>query len=305
MKSSAQTFTVGLTVFLVGLGISGLTHAQSGPPQPRLDGSSLSTNSPTSSPQTGQIIPAGDMSLPPQGIPGNCYARVWEPPVYGTETDTLLAKQASERIEILPAQYGWVEQKVLVREAYERQEVVPAVYGTESERILVKPATTRWKKGRGLVEKVNNFTGEIMCLVEVPAEYKTVTTRVVKTPATTRLVPVPAEYKTVKIQKLIKPRQEKRIPISAEYQTVERTVLKSPGRMAWKSVLCETNAPADLKATPVKAAAPPAITSINTQSKSSATTKGDDDWFFMWDYDTLFNDGKLVPAEREYPFIQK
>jgi hypothetical protein len=35
--------------------------------------------------------------------------------------------------------------------------------------------STRWEKGRGLVEKVNNFTGEIMCLEEVPAEYQTVT----------------------------------------------------------------------------------------------------------------------------------
>jgi hypothetical protein len=52
-------------------------------------------------------------------------------------------------------------------------------------------------------------------------------------------------------------------------------------------------------------AAPPAITSIHAQSKSSAAKKGDDDWFFMWDYDTLFNDGKLEPAEREHPFMKK
>ena len=237
------------------------------------------------------------MSLPPQGVPGNCYARVWEPPVYGTETDKLLAKQASERIEILPAQYEWVEQKILIREAYERQEVVPAVYGTESQKLLVKPATTRWKKGRGLVEKIDNFTGEIMCLFEVPAEYKMVTTRVVKTPATTRLVKIPAEYKTIKVQKLVTPRQEKRIPIAAEYQTVQRTVLQSPGRMVWKSVICETNAPAGFQAVPIKAAAPPAITSINTQSKSTAMKKNDDDWFFLWNYDKLFNNGEWVRAE--------
>ncbi|MCZ6801695.1 MAG: hypothetical protein O7F12_14540 [Nitrospirae bacterium] len=145
-----------------------------------------------------------------------------------------------------------------------------------------------------------------MCLIEVPAEYKTVTTRVVKTPATTRLVKVPAEYKTFKVQKLVKPRQEKRFPIAAEYQTVQRTVLQSPGRMVWKSVLCETNAPDAFKAKQAKApAAPPAITSISTQSKSSTTKKGDDDWFFFWDYDKLFVDGEFVPAEREYPFLKR
>jgi hypothetical protein len=93
------------------------------------------------------------MSLPPQGVPGQCYARVWEDPVYGTETERVLAKQASERIDIIPAQYTLAEEQVLVREAYQREEVIPAVYETVSEKILVKPATTGWKKGRGLVEK--------------------------------------------------------------------------------------------------------------------------------------------------------
>ena len=303
MQSKWQMAVVTASLFTVVGGTQALSQSPGMPPQPNLGSSSMPSMASTA--QVGQIIPAGDMSLPPQGEPGKCYARVWEDEVYGTETDTILAKQASERIEIIPAQYEWVEQKILVREAYERQEVVPAVYGTETEKILVKPATTKWKKGRGLVEQVNNFTGEIMCLVEVPAEYKTVTTRVVKTPATTRLVQVPAEYKTIKVQKLVSPRQEKRIPIPAEYQTVQRTVLKTPGHMAWKSVICETNAPAGFQAKKVSAPAPAMPAAINTQSKSTASTKGDDDWFFFWDYDKLFGDGEFVPAEREYPFLKK
>ena len=39
-----------------------------------------------------------------------------------------------------------------------------------------------------------------MCLVEVPATYKTVTKTVLKTPATTRKVETPAEYTTVRKQ---------------------------------------------------------------------------------------------------------
>ena len=70
--------------------------------------------------------------------------------MYGTVTENLLAKEASERIEIIPAKYEWGEEKVLVRTAYEREEVVPATFDTITEEVLVKPATTKWEKGRGL-----------------------------------------------------------------------------------------------------------------------------------------------------------
>jgi hypothetical protein len=132
-----------------------------------------------------------------------------------------------------------------------------------------------------------------MCLVEYPAEYKTITTQVVKTPATKKLIQVPAEYNTVRMNKLVKPAEEKHFPIAAEYQTIERTVLTSPGRMTWKSVICETNAPAPQAKAPV---AP--ITAIYAQSKSPAPPKEKDDWFFLWDYDRLFDNGKWVMAER-------
>ncbi len=299
MKYSTQTLTVSFTLFLVGIGINGLSQAQSLPPQPRLDGPSFSTVEGASPSSSVEVIPAGDSSLPPQGVPGKCYVRVWEAPVYGTETEKRLARQASERIEIIPAEYTWIEEKVLVREAYEREEVIPAVHETVPEQILVKPANTRWKKGRGLVEKVDNFTGEIMCLIEVPAEYKTITTTVVKTPATKKLIQVPAEYKTVKVEKLVKPAQEKRIPIPATYQTVERTVLKSPGRMVWKSVICETNAPHSVKPLSVKATEPAfPVKEIDAEPSSSFKAKSDD-WFFLWDYDKLFEEGKLEQAERK------
>ena len=118
------------------------------------------------------FLPAGDMALPANAQAGKCYARAFEDPTYRTETEEVLKRQASERIELIPAQTEMVEQQVLVRAAFEREEIIPAQFDTVTEEILVKPATTRWKKGRGLIEKVNNFTGEIMCLEEVPAEYK-------------------------------------------------------------------------------------------------------------------------------------
>ena len=179
--------------------------------------------------------------LPPAANPGECFARVFIPPTFRTETEQVMAKEASERIEIIPAKYEWVEQRVLVEEASSSVEQFPAEYKWVSEKVLVEPAHTVWKKGRGLIEKVDNTTGEIMCLVEVPARYKTVKHQVMVNPATTRKVEIPATFKTVKVRKLVSEPQERRIPIPAEYQTVSKTAQVTEGHLEWQRVLCETN----------------------------------------------------------------
>jgi hypothetical protein len=231
---------------------------------------------------------AGTMELlPPEASAGECYARVFVPPDYRVVTEQVLKHEASERVEIIPAKYEWIEKKVLVREASERLEVVPAQYDWVEqkilveapsarmeeipakfewveEEILVEPAHTVWKKGTGLVEKVDNVTGEIMCLVEVPAKYKTIRTRVLREQAQTREVEIPAsyrivkkkvmvqgpterkieipaEYTTVKVRQMAYPPHEKRIQIPAEYGTVTRRELVAEGKMDWQRVLCKTN----------------------------------------------------------------
>jgi hypothetical protein len=173
-------------------------------------------------------------------------------------------QEASSRLEIIPAEYGWVEEQVLVKAASTRMEQVPAEYEWQEEQVMVKPAHTVWKKGRGLIERVDNATGEIMCLVEIPATYKTVRKKVMVRPPTTReieipavydtvkkrvqikppsqrTIEIPAAYKTVKVRKLVSPPEEQRIPIPAEYETVTNTEMITDGQMEWRQVICETN----------------------------------------------------------------
>ncbi len=231
--------------------------------------------------------PPDNQLLPPKAKAGECYTRVFIPATYKTETGQLLKREASERlvtipakyewveervmihaaserIEVVPATYGWVQERVLVKEASTRLEIVPPVYEDVSEQVLVKPAHTVWKKGTGPLQRVDHATGEIMCLVEVPAVNKTVTKRVMKTPATTRSVEIPAEYstvrkrvvktpattrtvqlpaqfKTVRVRKLVAPPQTKRSVIPAQYQTVTRRTKVTDESMAWRPVLCQTN----------------------------------------------------------------
>lgn len=225
--------------------------------------------------------------LPPEAKAGECYARVFTAPKYQTETLTIrnkdasgrieiipakyetveervLIKEASERIEVVPATYEWVTEQVLIAPATERIEVVPAVYKTEIEKVLDKPEHTIWKKGTGPITKIDAATGEIMCLVTIPASYKTVTkkvlvsdaaTRVIAVPAqykaikkrmvkstpTTRTITIPAEYKIVKTRKLVEPEKTRRLPVDAEYTTVTKSYKVAEGKMEWASVLCKTN----------------------------------------------------------------
>ena len=57
-----------------------------------------------------------------------------------------------------------------------------------------------------------------MCLVEVPASYKTVEKRVLVSPARTETIEIPAEY-----------------------ETVTRTDKTADERMEWRQVMCEIN----------------------------------------------------------------
>jgi hypothetical protein len=234
----------------------------------------------------------GEAMLPPNAQPGECYARVFVSPTYDTATEQVLKREASERLEIIPAQYTWAEETITVQEPSEKLEVIPAtyewveeqvlvkptateveeippVYETVTEQVLVKPAQVVWKKGTGPMQRIDSATGEIMCLVEepavyatvskrvlkasattrtveIPAEYTTIKKRVIKTPDTTRTVEIPGKYKTIKVRKLVTPEQVKRVPVPAEYETVTKRVQVSEGRMEWQTVLCETNATPDM-----------------------------------------------------------
>jgi len=232
---------------------------------------------------------------PPNAQPGKCYARVLTPAKYETTTEKVLVKEASEKLVTVPAKYGYKTQKVLVKEASEKIVPVPATYKTVTEKVLVSPAsekvvtvpakyktvtekvlvapaTTGWKKGNrsrsgacstGDCDRVPGETGEVMCLVNKPAQYRTITKKVLVSPATTKTIPVPAVYKTVtkkvvdrpastktipippvyktiKVKTIVEPAHTKSIPVPAVYKTVTKKVKVSDAKLTWKEVRCKS-----------------------------------------------------------------
>lgn len=164
---------------------------------------------------------------------GVCFREYFTPAEFRTETQQLLVKPGSEKISIIPARFETVEERVVVKEASTQVVDVPAVYRTEKQQVLVEPAKSVWKKGSGLIEKIDNTTGEIMCLVEIPARYQTVSKTVLERAATTKSIEVPAVYKTVQVSRLVSPASEKRDPIEPVFQTVSRQVKSSDAGFYW------------------------------------------------------------------------
>ncbi len=171
-----------------------------------------------------------------EAIPGMCFREYYVPAKYAEEKKDVLVTEASEMLEVVPAEYAWEEKKVMVKEATVKIVEQPAVYETVTEKVLVEPEQTVWKKGRGLVEKIDNLTGELLCLVTIPAKYKTIEKQVVKTPASFKKVEVPAEYKTIKIRKQVTPPQEKRTDVPAEFQSVTLKKMVSDDTFVWQGV---------------------------------------------------------------------
>lgn len=167
--------------------------------------------------------------------PGMCYHEHRKPSSLTEETEEVMVSEAYDVVTTVPAEYEMVSKTIVVKEASTEIIDVPATYKTVEQKILVKPASTVWKKGTGPIQRIDSATGEIMCLVEVPAEYKTLQTREIDTPATTKTVEIPEVTKVVQVRKEVTAAQEVRKTIPAEYKTVTKTT-PVDGELVWHEI---------------------------------------------------------------------
>ncbi len=234
-----------------------------------------------------QLPENGMTLLPPNAKPGMCYGRVVIPPKYKMEKVRVLIDEGGEKVITVPPKYTWVEktvptppvyktvtEKVLVKPATEKIVVVrPAKYKWVTKKVLVEPEHTVWKRGNALYQGNNNNvmsqrfnpqTGEIMCLVKVPAKYKTIRQKVMVEPPVTKKITIPAVYKTITKRVLVKPAGTKVVKIPAVYKTIKVKKLLEPAKVItqkippkygyvtkrvkvrdieykWEPVVCKTN----------------------------------------------------------------
>ncbi len=215
-------------------------------------------------PETGLLL------LPPDAKPGECYGKVVIPPKYKIVKEKVLIDEGGERVKVIPAKYEWVTKKILVREAGEKIIPTPPVYKTVTEKVLVKPETekivvvrpakykwvtekvlvepehTKWVRGSLLHQTKQNLSvldkrfnpsvGEVMCLVKVPAKYKTVRKKVMVEPPVTKTVKVPPVYKTITKKVLVKPAGTKVVKIPPVYKTIKVKQLVEPAKTVTEKI---------------------------------------------------------------------
>jgi hypothetical protein len=191
------------------------------------------------------VARAPSQDLPPNGVAGECYAKVFIPAEYKTVTERNLVKEASESIEIVPAEYKWVEERVQVKEASTRLVEVPAEYKWVERTVQVKPAHSGW-----VMEKKSRCDGDekprdVFCLVSTPAEYKTIRSQCLVRKACTREETIPAEYSMVRRQVVAVPAKTRKNCIPAEYADVEKTVMVADSVIKWEHIVCADKITAD------------------------------------------------------------
>lgn len=202
---------------------------------------SYKSSSVTSSSSSNAVMTSSSADVPPNAQPGKCYARCQTEDQYAFNTKQVVATPKTVKRIQLPALYTTIYDTVVIRPQTVRFENIPAQYETIREQKMTAPATTKWVKGKADAGclSANPEDCQVMCLVEVPAQYTTVTKRVLKSEAYKREIIVPMEFKIV--AKQVKTQNERYTEqvIPASYKTVqERVLVKKGGYQGWREVLC-------------------------------------------------------------------
>ncbi|MEE9309750.1 MAG: peptidoglycan-binding domain-containing protein [Cocleimonas sp.] len=166
---------------------------------------------------------------------GACYQEYYVSAKYEETSKDVLVKEESEEIKIAAAQFEEGLESVVVKQASKKKIYKAAQYEVIEEKIEIEPAKAVWKKGDGPITKIDNSTGEIMCLIQVPAVYKIVKKTVLKAPSAIDLVEIPEEVKSIKISKLVSDATIDKVKIPAEYKKVTLTNKVSDAAFTWRT----------------------------------------------------------------------
>jgi hypothetical protein len=200
------------------------------------------------------------------------------PPRYTTETQRIKIIPEHTRIEVIPAEFEMTTERIVTkkRESYVKTATKVSsndLFKNGLAKVEVKPAYKIWRKTKKkkncrskepencleweLVEVPSQMIAidikeadaisfpikETPAIIE-PEQYVTVTTRVLKKPASYKEVTVPAQYQTVTKKILIEARRVEQVQVPAEYKTVKRVInIKDGGFMEAREVVCRSEYP--------------------------------------------------------------
>lgn len=165
---------------------------------------------------------------------GQCFAEYYIPAKFETKEKEVLVKEEAEDIKVSPAQFDKVDEVITTKESSKKKVLIKAEYETVEEKIEIEPAKAVWKKGSGPVSRIDNSTGDIMCLVQVPAKYKIIKKTVLKTPSKIESVDIPAVTKAISVSKLVSDAAADKVKIPAVYKKVAITSKVEDAKFIWR-----------------------------------------------------------------------
>ncbi len=177
----------------------------------------------------------------PDGIPeeakaGEAWCRIFIPAKFEEYEEQVICEPAGCKKTWVPPQYETRTRQVCCQPAQQKCTTIPAVYENQEEQVCCCPARTEWRKVDCTPKMLEEGQkqGDCWMLVEIPAKYKTVTKRVMVTPARTETETIPAKFKTVEEQVCTKAGYYETEQVPAKYKTVVRKRQVEPCRWEWR-----------------------------------------------------------------------
>ncbi|SEF63491.1 hypothetical protein [Bosea lathyri] len=156
-----------------------------------------------------------------------CYNLVDAPPVYGSISETFVARPEQTQARVVPAEYDYVTENVMIQPARQIPHHRAAQYGSVTEKVLISGPTRRWEVTR---DAYGNTSG---CWVDVPAQYGYQSRRVEISAAFVEYETLPAVYTQRQRKVMVRPTYVEHHTIPAVYETRQRQVLVKQGSQYW------------------------------------------------------------------------
>lgn len=154
----------------------------------------------------------------------------------------IVTKEGTKTFQVKPAVYKEVEEQVLVKPETTKLVVEPAVYEEVEEEVVLEQARTELEPCRTSGAAAYGASSAVFgfCAKEIPARTKSVTvTRLVK-PETTRTEIVPAEFKTVTRRVVEQPAEVIPVELGDETESFEIAELVQPAKAIEQEIPAET-----------------------------------------------------------------
>lgn len=164
-----------------------------------------------------------------------CFTEHYLPAKFVTNEKEVLVKEEAEEINIAAAQFEQAEETVMVKASAKNKILIKAEYEVIEEQIMIEPAKAVWKKGTGPITRIDNSTGDIMCLVQIPAKYKTIKKTVLKSPSAVEEIEIPAESEIIPVSRLVSDSAADRVKLPAQFDTVQITTKEADAAFIWRS----------------------------------------------------------------------